>query len=916
VTALVRATYRLQLHRGFPLRAARALLPYLARLGVSHVYASPILRSRRGSLHGYDVVDPTRVDPELGGERAFEALVRGLHGRGMGLVLDIVPNHMAASSENPAWDDVLTHGRASRFASWFDIDWDAGRGRVVLPILGAPLEELLRSGDLALAFDHGAFRVRYFEHSLPLDPATLPDVMAAGRPRGQRALEEVVANLAALPARDPEASSARHEARHLTHRLADLTAKSPAVRACIARAVRAHSRPHGGPLLDALLERQVYRLVRWQRAPREMNYRRFFQINDLVALRQEDPAVFAATHARVLEWVRAGSVDGLRVDHIDGLSEPRQYLTRLAAAAGTDCPIWVEKILAEGEALPGVWPVEGTTGYEFLAALEAALLDARGYAQLETWYRRRIRPGRRIDDFHAAAVWGKRLVLDYLLWTDVRRVARRVPRPPSLSLSELHEALTEVIVGLPVYRTYVGRDEAAATGADAIQIERALAEARHRGRASRRALDVVARLHRGGAAAREADRLASVRRFQQVSSAAAAKGVEDTAFYRWVPLASRNEVGSDPGTSLAGATQRLHDANRRRARRWPHAILSTDTHDTKRSADVRARLDVLSEVPDGWARRVARWRKFNRGHRRRGTPDANTEYLFYQSLVGIWPLPDPARPDALPNAKALTALRNRIVAHMQKAAREGKRHTSWRRPDPEFEGALAEFVRDVLPARQETPFLADVASLVARIARPALWMSLGRVLVHLTAPGVPDLYQGSEIWNFALVDPDNRRPVDFAHRIHLLASLTRQDRRDRPALVRELIVHAEDGRVKLYLIRAALAARRRQPQLFARGRYQAIVAAGPRATHVLAFARRLGGQTAITVAPRCVLGLDADPPLREAAWGRTVLRLPPDVRARRFECALSGAVLRPRDGRLPLAEVLADFPAALLIGRA
>jgi (1->4)-alpha-D-glucan 1-alpha-D-glucosylmutase len=313
---------------------------------------------------------------------------------------------------------------------------------------------------------------------------------------------------------------------------------------------------------------------------------------------------------------------------------------------------------------------------------------------------------------------------------------------------------------------------------------------------------------------------------------------------------------------------------------------------------------------------VARWRRFNRGHRRRGAPDANTEYLFYQSLVGVWPLPDPARPDALPNAKALTALRDRIDAYMQKAAREAKRHTSWRRPNPAFESALSEFVRGVLPARERTPFLTDVARVVARIARPALWTSLGRELVHLTAPGVPDLYQGSELWNFALVDPDNRRPVDFAHRVRLLAGLERRGHSDRPTLVRELLAHAEDGRVKLHLIHATLQARRRQAELFTRGRYQAVAAAGPRAAHVLAFARRLDGRTAITVVPRCVLALDADPPLGEAAWGRTVLRLPADVGTRRFECVLSGAVLRPRDGRLPLAEVFAAFPAALLVGRA
>ncbi len=938
----IRATYRLQLHAGFPLSAARALVPYLSRLGISHLHCSPVLRSRRGSTHGYDVVDPRLVDPELGTEADLEALHAELAGHGMGIVLDIVPNHMAASSENPAWDDVLANGAASAFARWFDIDWRATerelRSRVLLPILGSPLTEVLERSEIALESREGVPRVRYFDHDFPLDPSTLPPVLERAVASCRRSLPDehpacteltdIVATLRRLPRRTSRSAPAltrrRERAESALGRLRALAQRVPEVARAVDEAVRAYAAgEQGPPRLRRLLDAQVYRLVHWRRAAREINYRRFFDVNDLVALHMQDPEVFAQTHALPLEWRRRGWVDGFRIDHPDGLLDPLGYLQRLADAAFPDRspqPIYVEKILSLGERLRPEWPVSGTTGYDFLNQVEALFIEPVGFDAIEEEYRRTIRQPL---EFPAIARQGKRLVLETGLSAGVRRLADRLLKLagpahplPVVPRHELFRAIVETIVALPVYRTYIDGRAPVPGPEDRRLLEGALAEARTRGRSSAAALDLLegallAREGPMGSPELEQFRLRFVERFQQISGPATAKGIEDTAFYAYAPLLSRNEVGGGPEAPLDRAPADFHAANAARAERWPGGLLTVTTHDTKRTADVRARLDVLSEIPAEWAQRLELWRRLNLPYKRtvggRRVPDTATVHHLLQAIVGIWPLEPLGVGD-------LEVLRDRLAGYMEKAVREAKLRTTWTDPDTEFEEALRADIEALLDPGRSPRLLDDVERFVRRVARPGLWNALARTVLHLASPGVPDLYQGDELWNFALVDPDNRRPVDFERRQQLLEEVERgcADSPDaREEFLRDLVAAPEDGRLKLHVIRAALLARKQRPDAFCSRIYLPLEAAGRRATRVIAFGRGEDAERLVAVVPRFLGRKDRSPTAREL-WEGTTVPLP-DGWPSRWTCALSGHVIHVADAGLPVAGLFRVLPVALLL---
>jgi (1->4)-alpha-D-glucan 1-alpha-D-glucosylmutase len=940
------ATYRLQLHAGFTLADARALVPYLSRLGVSHLHCSPLLRSRRGSTHGYDVVDPTMLDPELGTEADLAALHRALAERGMGIVLDIVPNHMAASSENPAWEDVLAHGAASRYARWFDIDWRASepdlRSRVLLPVLGEPRAEVLRRGEITLPVEQGVPRVRYYEQTFPLDPATLTAVLRpalagcreALGPEHPRctAVAAAVETLRRLPrrtVRDPAAIDQRRRGSAEALRLLGEAVTDPAVgRAVEAAAAAFAAGPRGVHRLGRLLDAQVYRLVYWRRAAREINYRRFFDVNDLVSLHMEDPEVFDQTHALVLEWRAWGWVDGFRIDHPDGLLDPRAYLERLAAAAfptGSGAPpIFVEKILSHGEQLRSEWPVAGTTGYDFLNLAESLFIPADGFAQLEDDYRRVIRQPLTFPDLVRQ---GKRLVLESALSAGVRRLAERLhrlgaarPDAPLPPVPGLALAIAETIVALPVYRTYVDERTPVPLGEDRRLIESALAEARARGRASAPALDLLEAVllasdERLRAPEFEGTRLRLVQRFQQLSGPAAAKGVEDTAFYAYAPLLSRNEVGGNPGTPLDRSLAEFHTGNAERAARWPRSLLAVTTHDTKRTADVRARLDQLAELPTEWAERLDRWRRhnvaFKRTVRGRRVPDPATVHHLFQAMVGIWPI-EPL------SVGTLEALRERLDGYMLKAAREAKRRTSWTDPDPEFEDALRDDIEALFSPARSPRLLDDLERWAATIGRAGYWTAAARTLLHLASPGIPDLYQGDELWNLALVDPDNRRPVDFARRAELLDQVEREAAAAGDSRRRYLYGMAqapEDGRLKLHLIRAALAARRRRPVAFGSAVYLPLAVEGAAAGRVVAFGRGEGDERLIVAVPRLVgaqVVSAGTAPMNPVLWGDAVLPIPHEWPVR-WTSALTGEPVVAEAGGLSLATLFGVLPAALLL---
>lgn len=934
VTPPLTSTYRLQLHAGFGFADARRLVPYLHRLGVSHLYLSPVLAARPGSTHGYDVVDPTRANPELGGDDGFVALADTAHAHGLGVIVDIVPNHMGAGPANAYWLDVLALGRDSEYARWFDVDWEAphARGRIVLPVLGDAPEAVLARGELRLALHGDAFVVRYFEHVFPLDPRTVHRLFAFTHtymfpPHAHDEAAEWARARDALQTGGGRTLGAA-EAAAAVRALAALVRRSEAVHGYLDWVLDVFASGDDGRFrLGALLELQRWRLAHWRETKRELHFRRFFDVTELVAVRIEDPAVFDAYHAWTLAQVARGRIDGLRVDHVDGLLDPHAYLAMLRAALdarrpGAHVPILVEKILAHGEALRPEWPVDGTTGYEALNEVERAFVSPEGAAALERGYRRLLR-ARPEASFADVAARGKEHVLRTAFRPELRRlvtllmrVARAVgvdARPAAMS-----EALLHVATALPVYRTYVreprpGGGPLVADAGDRRLLEDALARALAAGAVRPEVLRFVVGVLLGDvpgdvplkAAQRRAAREVALR-FQQTSGPATAKGIEDTALYRWLPVASLNEVGGEPDHPLAPAIAELHAANAARAARHPLSMVAATTHDTKRSADVRARLDALTEIPDRWTTLVARWRRRHAPLRtrvgRRSVPDANTEWLLYQTLAGVWPEGRDGAAD-----EPLVA---RVEEYLRKAVREAKVHTSWTQPEPAYEDAVLAFARTLMTGEAASAFRGELAAVLAVVAPAGRWTALARIVLQGAAPGTPDSYRGDELWQLALVDPDNRRPVDWPERkVALVES-------EMGAVdVAQLLGAAADGRVKLHVLRAVLHARRAHPALFVDGAYHPVAAAGARAAHVVALARVHEGRALLAVAPRLPLGLapDGAPPIG-ACWGDTRVTLPDAVGGGGFRDLLTGREHGPA-ASLEMSSLLAELPVAMLLAR-
>jgi (1->4)-alpha-D-glucan 1-alpha-D-glucosylmutase len=878
-----RATYRLQLGPGVGLDDAAALADYLAELGVSHLYASPFLQAASGSPHGYDVVDPTRVSEDLGGDAAHERLTEALRRHGLGVVLDVVPNHMGIGPRNRLWWDVLRNGASSPFAHFFDVDWDPPepklRDRILLPLLEDHYGRVLERGLLRLRVENGEVRLTYHEHAFPLAPRSLPLLLGpAAQVAGSAPLAELGRAFAALPEPPLEDAAGRRE---LGERLAPLDAelrRRLGADAALAGAVADMARrTEADPdALDELLERQAYRLAYWRAGIHELDYRRFFDVDTLVALRVEREEVFLHTHQRILSWLADGVLDGLRVDHVDGLRDPLGYLDRVRGAAPAAWVV-VEKILGPEERLPRGWPVQGTTGYDFLSDVGGLLVDPAAEEPLTELHGELTGDHR---SWREVAVAARRRALTELLAPDLERLthlfvrvceSRRCFR--DFTRHELREALAEVAAHMPVYRTYV--QDGPPSAADSEHVEAALTGAlRDRPRLDPELTTLV----RAVLLAREGDGpegRALRLRFQQLTGAVTAKALEDTAFYAWPRMAALNEVGGDPGRfGLAPAD--FHARNVRRQAEWPLGMLALSTHDTKRGEDVRARLYALTEVPEPWRAVVHSWVSRNEPRRDASRfPGRAAEYLLYQTLVGAWPIS-----------------LERAAAYMEKAAREAKVHTSWLDPNAEYEAALAGFVRG---AFDDDRLQSRLRAFVRRIEEAGWVNSAAQKLVQLTAPGVPDLYQGSELEALTLVDPDNRRPVDFALRRRLLARL----RSGRPDL-RRVWGERPRGLPKLWIVSEALRLRAERPDAFgAEAEYDPLLGEGPAAEHVFAFRRSEG---VITVVPRLTLRL-----AERGGWRDTALELPPG----RWKDRLTGAE-HTGGAALPVARILDTFPVALL----
>lgn len=942
------ATYRLQLNHGFRFEDAQAFVPYLHRLGITDLYASPIFKARQGSSHGYDLTDPSHLNPELGDEQGFDALVQELKAHNMGLLLDIVPNHMVASPENQWWMDVLENGQISPYATFFDIDWNpidrSLENKVVLPVLGGPYGEALEKHEFTLTVEETGLFINYYEYKLPLNIKSyfmvishrlhmLEAVLGTDHPSFQQ-LTQLVKTIELLPScASQDASEARRdrlERQKIKKDLWCLIKTSTEIKSFLSENIAFFNgekvNPQGFDLLDRLLSQQSYLLAFWKTALGEINYRRFFDINDLIGIRVEDMQVFKTTHALVIQMVSQGKVTGLRIDHIDGLHDPQKYLRRLQhhLARRPEEPvrepgfyIVVEKILSSREILPEEWPVFGTTGYDFLNALNSVFVDEKGVQNMKVTYAHSAGSQLAFED---VVYQKKKQVIEELFASEINSLLQQLAQLSQqgwceceLTPDELRDVLVEVTACLPIYRTYTRTQEVSPR--DRGYLESAIEEARRRNPFfDGHKLDFIKRVlfldfPKSLDPQQRAKCLSFVMRWQQCTGAVMAKGVEDTAFYNYNSLISLNEVGGNPGGARP-SVEAFHQYNLSIQAQRPQTLSATSTHDTKRGEDVRARLNVLSEMPQAWESHLSKWIQLNQAKKPKVNgyliPDPNMEVLLYQTLIGAWPLSDEEVPE----------FKKRVKAYMFKAAREAKAFTSWLSPNPDYESALLAFVDSILENSEQNEFLMDLLEFQRQVSYYGVLNSLAQVLLKITSPGVPDFYQGTELWDFNLVDPDNRRPVDFKKRASLIDKLIEQESKKRKNLTGKLLHSWDNGQIKLYVTYKTLNTRRAHREIFMNGEYIPVKVQGKKKEHVFAFIRHWGNSWALIAVPRLSTRLVPfdELPLGRKVWGDDILILPDDARDHWLNIFTGETITSYSIAReVPLADIFHRFPIALLV---
>ncbi len=954
------STYRLQFNASFTFLDAARLIPYLDSLGITDCYASPYLKAAPGSTHGYDVVDPTIFNPEIGTESDYQVFITALQEHGMGQLLDVVPNHMGiAGSANPWWQDVLENGPSSHYATFFDIDWTPVKpeleNTVLLPILGDQYGIVLENQEIALHFEDGQIFLQYYEHRLPVDPSTWPvvlnyrqDELVATLGEASSHLQEyqsIITALSHLPLRtetDPERIAERYREKEvIRRRLSVVIAEHEPLQYFLIENLQmlngSKNSPRSFDVLDALVSNQAYRLAYWRVAGEEINYRRFFDINQLAAIRMEQPTVFQEAQQKILDLVSSGAVTGLRIDHVDGLYDPQGYLAQWQTWAaeqfhatpdsqGRVLYLLVEKILGTGERLNPDWPVHGTTGYTFLSMVNHVFVQGAHERQMEQLYTRFTKNSILYDDliYHC-----KKLIMTSSMAGEINALGHELNvlseqnrRSRDFTLNSLIYAIREIIACFPVYRTYIRPEaEEAVTDRDRAYIRLAVVRAKRRNPAlSNLVFDFIRDLLMNApnnSSPLDWEMLRPfVMKFQQTTSPVTAKGVEDTAFYQYNRLISLNEVGGEP-QHFGIPLENIHQYMQERAAHWPWSLSSTSTHDTKRSEDVRARINVLSEIPTEWRNHLRTWNRLNKkaAHRleEQLVPSRNEEYFIYQTLLGVWPFESYSE-------EASRQLIERLHTYAIKALREAKVTSSWLNPDEAYEQAVQKFLTRILSPTSSNAFLEDFLPFQKRVAGYGIYNSLAQVLIKTLAPGIPDFYQGTELWDLSLVDPDNRGLVNYAFYQDRLAELQDLQQKLEPIeLIQFLFQHADNGLIKMFITHTALRYRKNHTSLFLNGTYVPLEARGDHAEHVCGFLRQENTNVCLTIFPRFLTQRISDPtilPLGERTWGQTQVSLPEGLEDRSYRNIFTQEIVAPQKTSdmvgLPLATLFAHFPFALL----